>query len=348
MGKAFLYTSFKEYCRTNKIIGYFYQGDGGTKTIYGNPEDQDDDLKERNYHCERIINESDLEFVDTSRFEWYSKYIPLLELTFKDTNKRFVQDIFAEDGDHRIFYTLDCEEVGKQLMTNVFSTHEKLLDSAIKLCEQSLTLKVWEDYMTQWEEELEVFGKKEDWDAVRMERRRGNDKPNMLNSWPGAIGRPTQLLNDHAIEVIIQKMVTGANLQDQPFHIDDSQSCYTDDATRLNYGAVTMLLPGSREPADQVCTEISGLTRDWEQNGRGIWLPTNVLHRGRKPDYAQDRHVYLIEVHSNGNFVAKNGINGHRCENVKAFRMTLPELQAIKKKHSSGAYTCISQNTYFV
>ncbi len=98
--------------------------------IYGNPQDQDDDLKERNYHCERIINKSDLAFVDTSLFEWYSKYIPLLELTFQDTNKRFVQDIFAEDGDHRTFYTLDCENVGK---TNVFSTHEKLLMSPFRL-----------------------------------------------------------------------------------------------------------------------------------------------------------------------------------------------------------------------
>jgi hypothetical protein len=93
-----------------------------------------------------------------------------------------------------------------------------------------------------------------------------------------------------------------------------------------------VLLPGSDHPGDQVCTEISTKARDWERNGAGIWLPTNVLHRGRKPTLDRDRQVFLIEVHSNGNFVAQNGVHGHQCKDVKAFRMTLAQLLDIKNR----------------
>ena len=231
-------------------------------------------------------------------------------------------------------------------MTNVFSSHAKLLESAIGLCMQSLTSNDLRTYWDTWPAKLLAFAKND----PRIIN--GSSPPDTEdNAWYGCKGRPTKLLPDKAIEVHIQKLVTCAVADNQAFHVDGDRSCFTDDDTddseskRLNYGTVTMILPGSDSPGDQVSTEISGLERDWERNGVGIWLPTNVLHRGRKPDYARDRHVYLIEVHSNGNFLVQNGDHGHQCKDVKAFRMTLPQLEAIK--NNKFPHTDL-HNTYFV
>ena len=131
-------------------------------------------------------------------------------------------------------------------------------------------------------------------------------------------------------------------------HSDDETS-----AEKLpNYGAVTMLLPGSNQAQDQVCTEISTMGREWERNGMGIWLPTNVLHRGRKPGGVLDRNNYLFEVHSNGTFMAaKDGNEGHNCRNVKAFRITLQQLLEIKSRQvhnvKGGGHTQ-SSNPYLI
>jgi hypothetical protein len=316
MGRTFLYR-FADYCWDHKIHSCFYQGEGRHKTIYGRPEDQpDEDVRSKRYRCEDV-DKSDLAFIDTSRFRWYSEYIPVLEATFANQDLCQKMDVFSDDGDHRTFYQLDCPSLGSALMTSVFATHDALLDSAIGLATQSLTLHDWEEYLRQWQEKRDKFAEK------------GFVHPPSTfdNAWPKAPGRPTVLLDEPAIEVIVQKMVTGATLEDQPFHVDSHHSCFSDvsdDAgaagaagaassrQRLNYGAVTVLLPGSDHPGDQVCTEISTKARDWERNGAGIWLPTNVLHRGRKPTLDRDRQVFLIEVHSNGNFVAQNGVHGHK------------------------------------
>ena len=261
-------------------------------------------------------------------------------------------DVFSADGDHRTFYQLDCANLGTALMTSVFESHPQLLESAIGLCRQSLTLNDWDDYLIQWHAKRDAFALKFTGKDL-ADRVYGPDT--FDNAWPEAPGRPTVLMYESAIEVVVQKMVTGATLEDQPFHVDSHHSCFTDDThdtgdagersrQRLNYGAVTMLLPGSDRPADQVCTEISTLHRDWERNGAGIWLPTNVLHRGRKPVYNCDRHVYLIEVHSNGNFVAQNGVHGHECKHVKAFRMTLAQLLEIKERQMAPGSSLQARN----
>jgi hypothetical protein len=342
MGRVFIY-KFADYCRQHKIKSCFYQGGDHDKTIYGRPEDQpDEDKISQRYHCEDM-DKSDLAFIDTSRFRWFSEYIPVLESTFQNQDLCQKMDVFSADGDHRTFYQLDCPSLGTALMTSVFASHEKLLDSAIGLAMQSLTLNDWNNYLQQWDAQRTAFAERfAGKNGARALADHVHPPDRFENAWSRAPGRPTVLLYEPAIEVIVQKMVTGTSLQDQPFHVDSHHSCYTDaaDATRgteasrqrLNYGAVTMLLPGSDQPGDQVCTEISTLGRDWERNGAGIWLPTNVLHRGRKPAHNRDRQVYLIEVHSNGNFVAQNGVHGHQCKDVKAFRMTLAQLLEIKAR----------------
>ena len=356
MGRVFSY-SFGRYCFENKIKSCFYQGDYVPRTIYGRAEDVQEEDKRKGYHCEDH-DKSDLEIIDTTKFDkdWYSYYIPLLESTFENKDLCQKMDVFTADGDHRTFYQLNCESIGTALMTSVFESHPALLDSAIGLCRHSLTNTHWHNYKKLYNEKLEAFVETnaKNVNADRLEewkRHMSVPMDTFDNAWPRAPRRPTKLLDEPAIEVIVQKMVTGATLEDQPFHVDSHHSCFTGAGTKadseeaLNYCAVTMLLPGSNKPADQVCTEISGKTRDWEQNGTGIWLPTNVLHRGRKPVHKCDRHIYLIEVHSNGNFVAENNVHGHQCKDVKAFRMTLPQLEAIKEKRLRHTD---SHNTYFV
>jgi hypothetical protein len=345
------------YSAARSLKPFVFRGEGPHKTIYGRPEDQpDEDKRTKRYHCEDI-DKSDLAFIDTSRFRWYSEYIPVLEATFENQDLCQKMDVFSADGDHRTFYQLDSPSLGSALMTSVFASHEKLLDSAIGLAMQSLTLNDWNNYLRRWHAKHDAFAQKGLWNDARRLADYVYPPDTFNNAWPQAPGRPTVLLYEPAIEVIVQKMVTGATLADQPFHVDSHHSCYTDVAgvagvaefsaapaasddsdgversrQRLNYSAVTMLLPGSDHPGDQVCTEISTQPRTWERNGAGIWLPTNVLHRGRKPTLNHDRQVYLIEVHSNGNFVAQNGVHSHQCKDVKAFRMTLAQLLDIKNR----------------
>ena len=331
MGRAFVYR-FADYCRDNKIKGYFYQGGAEAKTIYGSSADLEDGDRTRNFKYEDV-DKSDLAFVDTSKFDWYTHYLPLLDSAFQNETLRGTIDVFLNDGDHRTFYQIDCAEIGTALMTSVLSSHAKLLDSAIGLCMQSLTLNDWNKYLENWYTRLQVFTGSTALTSIHV------TPPDTLDdAWSEAPERPTALLYENAIEVVIHKMVTGAKLEAQPFHIDSHHSCYNDDPTKqcLNYGAVTMLLPGSTKPGDQVSTHISTKARDWERNGAGIWLPTNVVHRGRQPVDDCDRHIYLIEVHSNGNFVAKDGGQGHKCKDVKAFTMTLAQLLKIKKRQMAG------------
>jgi hypothetical protein len=217
MGRTFLYR-FADYCWDHKIHSCFYQGEGRHKTIYGRPEDQpDEDVRSKRYRCEDV-DKSDLAFIDTSRFRWYSEYIPVLEATFANQDLCQKMDVFSDDGDHRTFYQLDCPSLGSALMTSVFATHDALLDSAIGLATQSLTLHDWNEYLRQWQEKRDKFAEK------------GFVHPPSTfdNAWPKAPGRPTVLLDEPAIEVIVQKMVTGATLEDQPFHVDSHHSCFSD------------------------------------------------------------------------------------------------------------------------
>jgi len=309
MVKNFVYR-FKQYCEENqtRIKGIFYQGEGHI-TVYGSKEHLVDEDKERNYIC-KDVSESDLAFVDTRKFGWYSVYLPKLELIFKNT-KTCDESIFDIGGDCRTLSQLDCEDVD---------------ETALK--------------------QLREYG----WTNSK------NSPDTVDDAWPKVRGRPTTLLDDFAIEVVIHKLTTGANLEDQPFHIDDHHSCYSDDENKKeklpNYGAVTMLLPGSDQAQDQVSTEISTMRRQWERNGRGIWLPTNVIHRGRRPDDRLERNNYLFEVHSNGTFIAdKDGDKGHNCRNVKAFRITLQQLLEIKSRQvdnvKGGGHTQ-SSNPYLI
>jgi tetratricopeptide (TPR) repeat protein len=367
MVKNFVYR-FKQYCEENqtRIKGIFYQGEGHI-TVYGSKEHLVDEDKERNYIC-KDVSESDLAFVDTRKFGWYSVYLPKLELIFKNT-KTCDESIFDIGGDCRTLSQLDCEDVGIPLMISLFSSHPDVLDSAIGLCRQSLTLNHWKNYYETFENKVKAFYKVKDYadvlkdyeTALKQLREYGwtnskNSPDTVDDAWPKVRGRPTTLLDDFAIEVVIHKLTTGANLEDQPFHIDDHHSCYSDDENKKeklpNYGAVTMLLPGSDQAQDQVSTEISTMRRQWERNGRGIWLPTNVIHRGRRPDDRLERNNYLFEVHSNGTFIAdKDGDKGHNCRNVKAFRITLQQLLEIKSRQvdnvKGGGHTQ-SSNPYLI
>ena len=372
MVKNFVYR-FKQYCQEHKIKGFFYQGDGD-RTIYGKEEDLVDADKERNYTC-KDVHASDLAFVDTSKFDWYNVYLPQLESIFKNTKPCDVNiSIYDLCGDSRTLSQLDCEDVGIQLMTSIFSSHPEVLNSVIGLCRQSLTLNQWNDYYQQFENKVKAFYKAsiekhgdcssearalKEYEKALKELRKDRQtdstrSPDTVdNAWPLVRGRPTQLLHDFAIEVNIHKLVTGADLEDQPFHIDAHHLCYSDDETSAeklpNYGAVTMLLPGSNQAQDQVCTEISTMGREWERNGMGIWLPTNVIHRGRKPGGVLDRNNYLFEVHSNGTFMAaKDGEKGHNCRNVKAFRITLQQLLEIKSRQVHNGGHTQSSNPYLI
>lgn len=330
MAPSFSYT-FSEFCQARQKIGYFYNGNDDEKTIYGRAQDQTEADREQhpNYKF-KALQDSDLAFVDSRKFYWYDMYLPTLESIFENENLCQITNSLTDNGDNRTFYQLDCEksnnlDLGISLMANLFLTHEKILDSAIGLCSHSLTLDDWKKYTEEWNSRMNAFHK-------RFPQTRYFHMDTLNDAWPRAKGRPTQLLAEPAIEINIQKLVTSVEVEQQPFHIDDHNSCFTDDLNKgcPNYGSVTMLLPGSSDNEDQVSTEISTLCRDWECNGRGIWFPTNILHRGRKTEYNRNRHVYLIEVHANGTFIAKNGVHQHECKNVKAFRMTLSQLLRIK------------------
>jgi hypothetical protein len=83
------------YSAARSLKPFVFRGEGPHKTIYGRPEDQpDEDKRTKRYHCEDI-DKSDLAFIDTSRFRWYSEYIPVLEATFENQDLCQKMDVFS-------------------------------------------------------------------------------------------------------------------------------------------------------------------------------------------------------------------------------------------------------------
>ena len=347
--------SFKRYCCDNKIKGYFYQGkDNEPKKIYGKLKDvQELPLAGHNrlgteYTANSVL-ESDFAIIETNKFQWYDDFLPKLEQIYRE-RERVLSGAWHSDGDNRELYQLDCAaaegfKLGFELMTMMFSTHPILLKSAIGLCKHSLTTQHYNDYCETWKQYITDCKKK--YEDSKVKHYYESDPEGLDVAWGKRVdGRPTILLSEPAIEVIVNKLVSEHETGQIGFHIDDFNSCYADDDNSPNdipnYGYVSVILPGPKMDRDQVCTHISDEDdkfekREWEQPGRGIWVPANVVHCGRTPAQGCSREVYLIEVLSNGNISSHNGENGHACKNVKSFRMTLSHLQAIQQRAAEGA-----------
>ena len=336
--------SFKRYCCDKKIKGYFYQGkDNEPKKIYGKEEDIQElpFASETGLQTEYTANpvlDSDFATIETDKFGWYNDFLPKLEQIYRQPEKICLSGAWHSDGDNRELYQLECAAEGLDLMTKMFFTHPQLLKSAIGLCKHSLTSQHYADYCATWQQYITDCKKR--YEDSKVKHYYASDPEGLDVAWgKGAEGRPTILLSEPAIEVIVNKLVSQHETGQIQFHIDDFNACYADDANSPkdipNYGYVSVILPGPEMDRDQVCTQISDeddkfKNRLWEQPDRGIWLTANVVHCGRTPAEGCSREVYLIEVFSNGNFSSHNGENGHACKNVKSFRMTLSQLLEIQ------------------
>ena len=314
MGRMYEYT-FKSWLIRKKKKSIFYYGEQN-RTIYGDQSDFPG-VWGHGYKYENTTL-SDFQTINTSRFPWYDFFIPELKKVWEgNTHVHYVR---GEHGnDDQIVYNVEAQTLGKQLMTEMFRTHTTLLDSAIRMCELSLTSKDWESYEMDYAEWLTTVPSS----AFRGNRVLAIDTND--RAWgAGFWERPTLLLPEPAIEVLVHKSET---YHPHGFHVDDLNMCFPGN----NYGMATILLPASRGPRDRVAIQLSEseITRP-EGSGDGVFVPSNVLYQDAPLYQDETREVYMIQLLANGMPHDKDNIGEHRCRDVKAFRMTLSELTDIK------------------
>ena len=314
MGKWRGYT-FKSWLIRKKKKSIFYYGEQ-SRTIYG---DYPDFPGSWGYGYNYLkTGQSDFQTINTSRFPWYDFFIPELKKVWEgNTHVPYVR---GEHGnDHQIICNVEAQTLGQRLMTEMFRTHTTLLDSAIRMCELSLTLKDWESYESDYAEWFKT---------VPPSATRVLEMDILGRAWgDGFWERPTVLLEEPAIEVLVHKSET---YHPQGFHVDDLDMCFPGNG-KNNYGMATILLPASRRPQDRVAIQISEseITRP-EGSGDGVFVPSNVLYQDAPLYQDETREVYMIQLLANGMPHDKNDIGKHKCRDVKAFRMTLGDLKAIK------------------
>jgi len=326
MGKVFEY-SFKQWLKRKKIKSIFYSGSGElSRTLYGKLSDFPVDYA--SWYSYHDITLSDFQQINTRSFLWYDFFLPLFLPLFEkvaEGNAR-VHYVRAEHGhDEQIIHNVEAPELGRHLMTEIFRTHETLLDSAIRMCALSLTSEHWNSYARDYAEWLKTVP-----ESAKL-RNRVTDPDTYGQAWgDGFWDRPTVLLEEPAIEVLVHKSET---YNPQGVHVDDIDMCFTGEPQNncSNYGMATILLPASRRPQDRVAIQRSGSERTWpEVPEDGVFVPSNVLYRDARLYQDEPREVYMIQLLANGMPHNKNGIGEHICKDVKAFRMTLSELKYIK------------------
>lgn len=331
MAKTYWFT-FEMWAILNKIKCMFYKGEEDEPLIvYGDSKDMPD----HTHFTFQNIEDSDLMSLDVNRFKWYTKYQPKLghifETEFED--KCCIHYKRWEGNDDRTMYNIDCPQLGHQLLKEIFTTHTRELDAAIRMCDLSLTSETWNSYLRDYKEWKQT---------IPSNTRASQIKCNVDNqrlAWGKMFfNRPTVLLDEPAIEVSIHRLDTSVNSLPQGFHVDDPKLCFrgTTSAQCTKYGMACIILPGSANPTDQLSTEISSVSRTWERNGAAIWMPTNVVHGGRGTQDT-NRNIYIIEILANGQAHMINGHGEHKSENLKAFRMRLSELLEIQQHVGKSA-----------
>lgn len=320
MGKIEEYT-FKQWLIRNKIKSIFYS-EKPEKTVYGKFSDFAEEWTYRyNY---QDITLSDFQQINTRMFPWYDFFLPKLKKV--EEGNTHVHCVRGENGnDDQIVYNVEAPELGKQLMTEMFRTHEPLLDSAIRMCALSLTSEHLNSYARDYAAWLKLVPQS----AFRENR--VHDIDTYGRAWgAGFWDRPTVLLDEPAIEVLVHKSET---YHPQGFHVDDIHMCFPGEQQNncSNYGMATILLPASRRPRDRVATQISGSESTWPGCSEdGVFVPSNVLYRDAPLYQDEPREVYMIQLLANGMPHDRNHIGEHMCKDVKAFRMGLSELKDIK------------------
>jgi hypothetical protein len=319
MGKVEEYT-FKQWLQRNKIKSIVYSGEH--KNIYGKRSDFP------NYQASACkfhdITQSDFQQINARGFLWYDFFLPKFKKVEEGSTR--VHYVRGEHGhDDQIIYNIEAPELGKQLMTEMFKTHENLLESAIRMCALSLTSEHWSAYGRDHAEWLKTVPE------VAFRRERVRDVDTYGRAWGrGFWDRPTVLLEEPAIEVLVHKSETH---HPQGFHVDDVDMCFPGEQHHncSNYGMATILLPASRRPRDRVAIQMSGSESTWPGGSEdGVFVPSNVLYQDARLYQDEPREVYMIQLLANGMPHNRNGVGEHICKDVKAFRMTLSELNYIK------------------
>jgi hypothetical protein len=141
---VFTYT-FRQWLTRHKIKSIFYYGDHRLdepeekkKTVYGRSADCP--LIQRSWCNVRDIAESDFQQINARGFSWYDFFLPEFQKV-EERNIRLQYIRSRGDTVHgdQVICNVEASELGKQLMTVIFETHDQLLDSAIRMCTLSLT-----------------------------------------------------------------------------------------------------------------------------------------------------------------------------------------------------------------
>lgn len=263
------------------------------RTVFGGPAELAaantvTDLSELDFKPDlRKIGESAVFTVSLPASYW-NTFLP----QFEKCRRQMYMHAF---GGQRSLQTLETGDFGMPFLLDLFRENPPLLEEVIRVADTSMTMEM-QDRAIMHYGKWYIASKHE---AAYMTEPDEVD-PDADPGIPYAAQGVTQMGYGHqfghgfshvpGVRVLIHSFVTKPNQSQMDWHVDDLDVSFSDG----RYSLGTLILPGSQHEDDEVCTELSQDSDFRIAREHGIWLPCNVLHRGR-PTQHKPRHTIMVE-----------------------------------------------------
>jgi len=280
----------------------------------------------------RAPAESDLQQIDARAFSWFNNFLPRADAIEDELARPHVER--GRGARAQVIYNVEAPELIRELITEILETHPRVLDAAIRMCALSLTTAHWQAYLRDHAEWMQAL--------PENPRRSGALPANTPeNAWGrGFLSRPTVLLDEPAIEVLLYK---SEGFVCREWHLDNDYASFPGDQrdSIINYGVARILLPGSRAAQDRVAIEASGRPGTWPsaEAGKeaGVFVPSNVLNRDvclpqdRQEHAIRNKKCWRIQLCANGMPATESDCDSiYTHAFLRPIRVTLSELQRVK------------------
>ena len=181
---------------------------------------------------------------------------------------------------------IETRDYGMAFMKDMFHINPKVLEAAIRVADNSMTMDRREAAVASHPE----------WFA---HSHNVTDVSDLGETFAACSG----------VRVLFHNYTTEPHQGNMIWHPDDWENSFA----HGEYAVATMLLPATEQETDAICTEFSGAPFAVPR-GCGVWLPCNVMHRGVTTGVAP-RHGLQLEFVAAGR--QHNGAKGQRHAKIK-------------------------------
>jgi len=184
--------------------------------------------------------------------------------------------------DKRHLNSLETRDIGMPFLTELCRCNPGMLEEMIEVAKRSLTMDGIEDDV-QWDANFMISPEEIDEHDENSAASHGVTRIHERKSFISKTGYVDECMRKtgfghsevYGVRVLIHRFTTDPEQKAMSWHVDDLINTGPDG----EYAIATVLLPGSSDTNDKVCTEISGLGRKVDPS-KGLWVPCNLMHRG--------------------------------------------------------------------